>query len=77
MNVSEYGTSENVDPLMREFEAYGLFRHVVELEAYGVRVAAKIGRSRAAGYNAVLAAAILPPRARAARRAPHAGGAAR
>jgi len=38
MNISEYGTSKHVDPLMREFEAYGLFRHVVELEAYGMTV---------------------------------------
>jgi ectoine hydroxylase-related dioxygenase (phytanoyl-CoA dioxygenase family) len=38
MNISEYGTSEHVDPLMRELETYGLFRHVVELEAYGMTV---------------------------------------
>jgi hypothetical protein len=36
MNISEYGTSEHVDPLMGELETYGLFRHVVELEAYGM-----------------------------------------
>lgn len=38
MNISEYGTSPNVDPLMADFDAYDLFQHVVELEAYGMTV---------------------------------------
>eukprot|EP01045_Picozoa_sp_COSAG04_P015064 COSAG04_NODE_1167_length_7984_cov_8.922384_5_plen_220_part_00 len=38
LSISEYGTSENVDPLMAEFAQYDLFSHVVELEAYGMTV---------------------------------------
>ena len=38
MNISDYGTSPHVDPLMAEIEAFGLFKHVVELEAYGMTV---------------------------------------
>jgi hypothetical protein len=36
MDISEYGTSPNVDPLIKDIQAYGLFKHVVELEAYGM-----------------------------------------
>jgi hypothetical protein len=36
--ISEYGTSVNVDPLLQEFEKYGIMSHVVELEAYGMTV---------------------------------------
>lgn len=38
MNISEYGASEFADPIVREIEKYDLFRHVVELEAYGMTV---------------------------------------
>jgi hypothetical protein len=38
MDISEYGTSPNVDPLIKDIEAYGLFKNVVELEAYGMTV---------------------------------------
>jgi ectoine hydroxylase-related dioxygenase (phytanoyl-CoA dioxygenase family) len=38
MDISEYGTSPNVDPLIKDIQAYGLFKHVVELEAYGMTV---------------------------------------
>jgi hypothetical protein len=38
MNISDYGVSDYVDPLMKELETYDLFRHVVELEAYGMTV---------------------------------------
>jgi hypothetical protein len=38
MNISDYDTSEHVDPLIRELEKFDLFRHVVELEAYGMTV---------------------------------------
>ena len=38
MNIAEYGTSPNVDPLIKDIEAYGLMKHVVELEAYGMTV---------------------------------------
>ena len=38
MDIAKYGTSPNVDPLMGDLETYGLFKHVVELEAYGMTV---------------------------------------
>ena len=38
MDISEYGTSPHVDPLMQELDDYGLFKHVAELEAYGMTV---------------------------------------
>ncbi|MEM7017975.1 MAG: phytanoyl-CoA dioxygenase family protein [Pseudomonadota bacterium] len=38
MDISEYGTSPNVDPLVKELDEYGLMKHVVELEAYGMTV---------------------------------------
>lgn len=38
MNIAAYRTSPNVDPLMADLETYGLFKHVVELEAYGMTV---------------------------------------
>ena len=38
MDISEYGKSPHVDPLMRELDDYGLFKHVAELEAYGMTV---------------------------------------
>lgn len=38
MNLADYGASENVDPIMHDLERYGLYRHVVELEAYGMTV---------------------------------------
>ena len=38
MDISEYGTSPNVDPLVKELDEYGLTKHVVELEAYGMTV---------------------------------------
>ena len=41
MDISEYGTSPHVDPLMQELEEFGLFKHVVELEAYGMTVVPK------------------------------------
>lgn len=36
--ISEYGTSKNVDPLFDLFAKYDLYKHVVELEAYGMTV---------------------------------------
>ena len=38
MDISEYGTSPHVDPLMKELDDYGLFKHVAELAAYGMTV---------------------------------------
>lgn len=38
MNISDYATAPNVDTLMAQFEMYDLFRHVAELEAYGMTV---------------------------------------
>ena len=38
MDISDYNTSPNVDPLVQELDEYGLTKHVVELEAYGLTV---------------------------------------
>ena len=38
MNISEYGASPNVDPLVEDLERYGLLKNAVELEAYGMTV---------------------------------------
>ena len=38
MDLADYETSPNVDPLMKEIDSYGLFKHVAELEAYGMTV---------------------------------------
>ena len=38
MDLADYESSPNVDPLMKEIDAYGLYKHVVELEAYGMTV---------------------------------------
>ena len=38
MDISEYGTSDNVDPIIKDCETYGVFKHIVELEAYGMTV---------------------------------------
>ena len=38
MDLADYETSPNVDPLMKEIDSFGLFKHVAELEAYGMTV---------------------------------------
>ena len=38
MDIADYETSPHVDPLMKELDQYGLLKHVVELEAYGLTV---------------------------------------
>lgn len=38
MDISDYGTSKYVDPIMSDAERYGLFKHIAELEAYGMTV---------------------------------------
>lgn len=38
MSMADYGAAPNVDPLFKELEEYGLMKHVVELEAYGMTV---------------------------------------
>ncbi len=38
MAIADYGASEHVDPLYKDLEAFGLFPHVVELEAYGLTI---------------------------------------
>ena len=41
MDISDYGTSPHVDPLIKELEEFDLFKHAVELEAYGLTVVPK------------------------------------
>jgi len=38
MDISQYGTSAYVDPIMADAEEFGLFKHFAELEAYGMTV---------------------------------------
>ncbi len=38
MDIADYGTSPHVDPLIKDIEAFGLMKHVIELEAYGMTV---------------------------------------
>ena len=38
MDISEYGTSKFVDPIMADAETLGLYKHFAELEAYGMTV---------------------------------------
>lgn len=38
MDLKDYGASEHVDPLMEEIDRHGLYKHIVELEAYGMTV---------------------------------------
>ncbi len=46
MDISQYGTSPHVDPLMQELEDYGLFKHAAELEACGMTVVPRIASRR-------------------------------
>jgi hypothetical protein len=59
MNIEDYGASPNVDGLMKELETYGLFRHVVELEAYGMTVVPPETMRSAPGFIDRLRDAIL------------------
>jgi hypothetical protein len=38
MDISEYGASPNADPIVADLGRYDLYKHVVELEAYGMTV---------------------------------------
>lgn len=38
MDMKDHGVYEHVDPLMEEVDRYGLYKHIVELEAYGLTV---------------------------------------
>ncbi|HEX3919157.1 MAG TPA: phytanoyl-CoA dioxygenase family protein [Caulobacteraceae bacterium] len=53
------GTSEHADAVMREIEAYDLYRHVVELEAYGVTVVPPQALRAGPDFAGRLRAAIL------------------
>ncbi len=38
MDLKDHKASEHVDPLMEDIERFGLYKHIVELEAYGLTV---------------------------------------
>lgn len=59
MNIAGYGTSKTIDPLMEELEKYDLFRHVAELEAYGMTVVPPEKMHSAPGFIERLRSAIL------------------
>jgi hypothetical protein len=59
MYIADYGVSEFADPVVRELEKYDLFRHVVELEAYGMTVVPPQTMRTAPGFIERLREAIL------------------
>ena len=59
MQIWAHGVSQNADSLMRDIETYDLFRHVVELEAYGVTVVPPQGSRSEPGFIDRLRAAII------------------
>lgn len=59
MDIADYGTSPNVDPLMGDLETYGLFKHVVELEAYGMTLVPPETMRSSAGFIERLRGAII------------------
>ena len=59
MKISDFGASEHADPIVRELERYDLFRHVVELEAYGMTVVSPQTLRIGAGFVGRLRDAII------------------
>lgn len=59
MDISEYGSSPHVDPLIAQLQEYDLFKHVVELEAYGLTIVPKEKMGVDDGFVERLRSAIL------------------
>ena len=38
MDIADYQKAVNIDPVMNEIDNYNLYKHIVELEAYGLTV---------------------------------------
>jgi hypothetical protein len=59
LKISDFGASETTDPIVRDLERYDLFRHVVELEAYGMTVVPPQAMRISAGFVDRLRGAII------------------
>lgn len=59
MHIEHHGAAPNADRLMQALETYGLFRHVVELEAYGMTVVPPETMRSSPGFIERLRNAIL------------------
>jgi hypothetical protein len=59
MDVSSYGASENADPIVEALGRYDLFKHAVELEAYGMTVVPPEKMQTSPGFIERLRDAIL------------------
>src|SRR5581483_9885351 len=59
MDISDYGASENADPVVRELAKHDLFKHAVELEAYGMTVVPPEKMGASPGFVDRLREAIL------------------
>ena len=59
MDIAEYGMSPSVDPLMKQLDEYGLMKHALELEAYGLTVVPKEKLGVSDDFGARLRDAIL------------------
>jgi hypothetical protein len=59
MAIANYGSSEHVDPIMKDIERFNLFEHVVELEAYGMTVVPRAKMQSRPGFVEDLRNAII------------------
>jgi hypothetical protein len=59
VKISDFGASEHADPIVQDLERYDLFRHVVELEAYGMTVVPPQTMRIGAGFIERLRDAII------------------
>jgi hypothetical protein len=59
MDISDYGASPNVDPIVKDLARYDLDKHVIELEAYGMTVVPAEKMQSAAGFAERLRDAII------------------
>jgi len=59
MDIADYGASPHADPLMADLKRFGLFRHVAELEAYGMTVVPPETMNSRDGFIDDLRAAII------------------
>ena len=59
MDIAEYGVSPTIDPLMQQMEEFDLFKHALELEAYGMTIVPKEKLGVSDDFGARLREAIL------------------
>lgn len=59
MDIAEYGISPSVDPLMQQLEEFDLFKHALELEAYGLTIVPREKMGVSGDFGTRLREAIL------------------